>query len=91
MECCQCGKKHKNKLDPDFCKACYDETERMMDRDVMMSRSAAARAYLNGQPDTLDSRRMQVYAFLSIIEPKMPEKRRLEIIQAVEAPAYKRY
>lgn len=84
MECTQCGRRHNNKLDPDFCKSCYDETERIQERNVMMDRASAARAYLSDQSDSLHYRQMKVYAFLSIIEPKMSEKRRLEIIRAVE-------
>lgn len=83
MICVSCDKEHNHKLDSDFCKKCYDETEKLMERDTIMDRAAAARAYLSGTPGSLHYRQMEVYAFLDISQPRMPEARKLEIIKAV--------
>lgn len=84
MVCVDCGKKHKNSVDPDFCSDCYDRIEKLSERNTMMNRASAARTYLSGKSDSLHYRQMEVFAFLSICNPRMSEKRKLEVIKAVE-------
>lgn len=65
-----------------FCNGCAQEISRNQDRDRMMERAAAAKAYLNSQRNP--SRKLEVVSFLAVIHPEMPMDRIMEIGRAVE-------
>lgn len=82
MICCHCEqRKRPSAEDPDFCQECYDEIEHNV--GVMMERAAAMRCYFNSCRQRAGNK-MKVYAFLSVIHPEMSERRRREIMAAVE-------
>jgi hypothetical protein len=64
--------------DPEFCKSCYDEIERMTQNPMPHVR--AARCYMNTYPR---DKRLEIFAFLSIFHPTMPVRRRHELANSV--------
>lgn len=84
MICAKCSRRIKEKSeDPDFCKQCFNEIEEMTNNP--MKHAEAAVAYINAaHPYAAKNREeVQMYAFLSIFHPKMPDRRKAELARSV--------
>jgi len=85
--CCDCEKQitadNRHPDDPDFCKVCFDKVEEMIN-NPMPHMGALVALTQCGWSGTPHNEGLAAFGFMSIMHPRMPVRRRMQIAKDIE-------